>query len=335
MSTATRQTPAWVPETDVVRLVNLAETIELLRTAYALAAGGDAVAMPRAHAEWDGGLLHAVGGVLPAAGISGVKTWAWTPRGARPVVIVFSTEDGSVRGLVDAIALGQLRTAATAAIGTDYLAPSAAESVAILGTGRQALSQVLAVAAVRPICSVRVFGRDAERRTSFASRVAEEMTAEVSQHDRVEDAIDGAAIITTVTRAREPFLHGALLQPGVHINAVGAIVATSAELDSEAVRRADIIAVDSRVQAREDAGDLRAAARDGALNWDDVLELGQLGPNATTPGRTSTDQITLLRTLGLGIADVALADAVLQRFQNGALNNAEVGEDTNGVGHAT
>lgn len=326
--------PTWIDEGDVSQLLDLAGAIEVLRDTYRTAASGEAVVMPRAHAPWDGGLVHAVGGVIPGAGVAGVKAWVWTPPGAQPIVTVFSAEDGKLRGFVAAMGLGQLRTAATAAIGTDHLAAPDAASLAIIGTGRQALSQVLAVCAVRPITSVRVFGRDPGRRGDFAARVAAVAPVRVSEHDRVEDAVAGADVITTVTRAREPFLRGSDLQPGVHVNAVGSIVATSAELDTDAIRRADVVVVDSRAQARDDAGDLRAAAALGVLSWPDVLELGRLGP-PPAPGRTHAGQITVLRTVGVGIADVALADAVLRRRDQRAVTSAEVGDNRNGARDAT
>ena len=335
MSTAAVRTPTWVSEADVARLVTLNETIDILRPAYAGAAQGEALALPRAHVAWDGGLLHCVGGIVPAAGVCGIKTWAYTSRGARPFVVVFATADGAVRGLVDAVTLGRLRTAATAAIGTDHLARRDASTLALIGTGRQALSQALAVAAVRPLTAVRVFGRDPDRRGAFAATLADSLPAAISEHGRIEDAVDGADIITTVTRAQEPLLRGALLAPGVHVNAVGAIVASNAELDTAAVRRADIVAVDSRGQAREDARDLRLAVEAGVLRWVDVLELGEFEAAESARGRTSDDQVTLLRTLGLGIADIALAHAVLQRFNDQAKNDADIGEDRKGTGDGT
>ena len=301
----------WVGDADVEALLGVSDVISLLDDAFALHATGGATILPRAHAAWDGGLLHAVGAVVPGAGVSGVKTWTWTPRGARPVVVVFSTDDGSLRGVVDGAALGRLRTAATAGLGTGLLARADARSLAIIGTGRQALAQVEAVAAVRRIEDVRVVGRDPDRRAAFARDVRRTLGVAVGEHDAVAPAVRGADIVTTVTRSATPVLQGALLEPGMHVNAVGAIVASSRELDTEAVGRCATVAVEWLPQARNDAGDLRAAADEGRLRWSDVVELGGLVTGAA--GRRDDGDITLLRTLGVGLADVAVAAAVLDR----------------------
>jgi ornithine cyclodeaminase len=302
-------TVTWASDADVEALLGVADVISLLDDAFALHARGAATILPRAHAAWDGGLLHAVGAVLPGAGVSGVKTWTWTPLGARPVVVVFSTDDGSLRGVVDGASLGRLRTAATAGLGTRLLARPGARSLAIIGTGRQALAQVEAVAAVRPIEDVRVVGRDPGRRAAFARDVRRTLGVSVTEHDAADAAIRGADVVTTVTRSATPVLHGARLEPGMHVNAVGAIVPTSRELDTEAVARCATVAVEWLPQARNDAGDLRAAAGEGQLRWSDVVELGALVTGAA--GRRDEGDITLLRTLGVGLADVAVASAVL------------------------
>ena len=301
----------WIGDRDVASTFTVADVIPILRDAFAGVPRGEAQIMPRSHLRWDGGLLHVVGAALPGAQVSGVKTWTWTPNGSKPIVVVFSTVDGSLRGIVEASMLGRLRTAATAGLGTDLLARRDARVLAVIGTGRQALAQVQAVLAVRAIEQVRVVGRDADRRAAFAETVRADVGVAVSDHVSAADALQDADVVTTVTRSPTPVLAGELLRDGMHVNAVGAIVPTSAELDSEAVRRCTTVAVESRVQARADAGDLRAAADAGALNWDEVSELGDLV--ADEPARRPED-ITLMRTLGVGLADIAVAAAILDRL---------------------
>jgi alanine dehydrogenase len=309
----TAKTVTWVGEEAVKELLDVAEVIDILEGAFGLVPSGEARILPRAHAAFDGGLLHAVGAAIPGAGVSGIKTWTWTPSGARPVVVVFSTEDGSLLGVVDGIALGQMRTAATAGLGTRLLARADARTMAIIGTGRQALPQVEAVAAVRDLDEVRVFGRDPGRRAAFAQSVYHRLGLTVTEHDSVASAVRGADVVTTVTRSASPVLPGALLEPGMHVNAVGAIVPTCRELDAAAIRRCTVIAVEWRQQAQTDAGDLRDAVEEGALAWDDVVELGDLVSG--TVGRGDAEDITLLRTLGVGLSDVAVAASVLNRTQ--------------------
>jgi ornithine cyclodeaminase len=308
---ATSKTVTWVDEETVKDVLDVSQVMAILHGAYGLVDTGEATILPRAHAPFDGGVLHAVGAAIPGRGVAGVKTWTWTPNGARPVVVVFSTDDGALLGVVDAAALGRLRTAATAGLGTDLLAREDARCMAIIGTGRQALAQVEAVAAVRELDEVRVFGREPGRRAAFAQAVYHRLGVTVTEHESVAGAVHGADIVTTVTRSASPVLPGTLVEPGMHVNAVGAIVPTSRELDTEAIRRCTAVAVEWRQQARSDAGDLRVAVDDGALAWDDVCELGELIGGA--PGRTGSDDITLLRTLGVGLSDVAVASSLLQR----------------------
>lgn len=203
----------WITEAQVADAVGIEDVIDILENAYRLAAEGRAKILPRGHASFDGGMVHAVGAAIPGlgvtgvTGVTGVKSWTWTPNGAHPVVLVFSTDDGALLGCVDAMKLGKGRTAATAALGTKLLARADADVLAVIGTGRQALDQVTAVAAVRPLAGVRVFGRDAERRATFMAAVERAIGVPVSGHDTVAGAMRGAGIVTTVTRAASRSSH--------------------------------------------------------------------------------------------------------------------------------
>jgi ornithine cyclodeaminase len=316
----------WISEREAAELLSLPEAIDVLATAYRGAAASGAVSMPRAHVPYGDRILHAVGGVLsPLAiagvngnagenGIAGTKTWLYTPAGARPLLILFALEDGAVLAVIEAFALGQRRTAATSGLGTSLLANPDADVLALLGTGKQALSQAQAVAAVRPIRRVQVFGRDARRREAFCGRLADELGAgiEVDCTDQVAAALHGAGIVTTITRAAEPIVSVGMLAPGMHINAVGAIVPNRSELEPGAVGRCDMVVADSRVQAREDSAELRSAVAAGTLRFEDVVELAELVADPSR-GRTNSEQITLLKALGVGLSDIALGVEVLTR----------------------
>jgi len=218
-----------------------------------------------------------------------------------------------VIGLVEAFALGRLRTAATTGLATRLLARPDADVLALLGTGKQALEQVRAVAEVRHVREVRIFGRDRERRAALAGCVAEELGVDVTEHGHVAAALRGASIVTTMTRAADPIVMGPMLEPGTHVTAAGAIVPTRRELDAAAVARCNVVASDSRPQAERDSGELRAAVASGALRWEAVLELGDLVAGA--PGRGAPEDITLFKALGVGLADVALGVEALRRAQ--------------------
>jgi alanine dehydrogenase len=308
--------PLWIGEEDAAKLLSLGEAIDVLAAAYRLQALGKAASMRRAHLREGDAILHAVGGSMAGIGVAGTKTWLYTPGGAAPLLVLFSLADGRTLGVVEAFALGQMRTAATSGLGTRLLAREDASSLALVGTGKQAFAQALAVAAVRPIEEVRVVGRDAGRRGAIAQRLHEALEVRVAEFDDVARAVEGASIVTTITRAADPVLSGDAISAGTHINAVGAIVPSRRELDESAVARADVIVVDSLPQAHEDAGELRAAVDAGTLDWSDVRALDTVIDEPTEALRDS-GAITLFKAVGVGLSDVAIGVELLRRAHAG------------------
>jgi len=302
----------WINEAEAAALLSLEDAIEVLADAYRLQAAGAAQSMRRAHAREGESILHAVGGVISGERLSGTKTWTYTPGGAAPLLILFSLDDGRVLGVVEAFAMGQMRTAATSGLGTRVLARPESRTLALLGTGKQAFEQARAVASVRPIAQVRLFGRDADKRAALAGRLRDALGAEVSEHATVSDAVQGADVVTAITRAAQPILDGPMLAPGMHINAVGAIVPSRRELDETAVARIAAIVADSVAQARDDAGELRAAVDAGHLDWSRVRGLDAV-VDAPTYALRGSDDITLFKALGVGLSDVALGAEILRR----------------------
>ena len=167
-------------------------------------------------------------------------------------------------------------------------------------------------AAVRPIGDVRLVGRDPGRRATLAGRLREELSVEVAEFDDVAPAVEGAAIVTTITRAADPILMGDSISPGTHVNAVGSIVPSRRELDESAVAKAGVVVVDSVAQAREDAGELRAAVDAGVLAWSDVRGLDTVIDRPAATLRNPAD-ITLFKAVGVGLSDVALGVELLRR----------------------
>jgi ornithine cyclodeaminase len=304
--------PLWIGEQEAADLLSLEDAIDVLAGAYRLQAGGEAATMRRAHLREGDAILHAVGGTIAGQGIAGTKTWIYTPGGAEPLIVLFSLDDGRVIGLVEAFALGQMRTAATSGLGTRVLARADAGTLALLGTGKQAFAQAQAMTCVRPLERIRLFGRDPDRRRALAQRLRATRAFDVSEHATVAEAVAGADVVTAITRSAEPILGGDLLEPGMHVNAVGAIVPARRELDALAVGRADVVVVDSVDQARDDAGELRAAAEVGLLDWATVRGLDAVIDDTPDRARFETD-ITLFKALGVGLSDVALGGEVLRR----------------------
>jgi ornithine cyclodeaminase len=220
------------------------------------------------------------------------------------VVVVFDPHTGAPALLLDAARLTAIRTAAVSAVATRSLARPGATVLAVLGTGVQARSHIEAMPLVRPIREVHVWGRSTGRAQQLA-RTAEESGLVVTVHDNAEDAVSDADIVCTTTSAREPVLHGKWLKPGTHINAVGASTADAREVDGSAVGRARVF-VDSIDAALTEAGDLLIPMREGITHAKDWTPLGAV-LNGNAAGRTSDDDITLFKSLGLAIEDAAAA----------------------------
>jgi len=300
------QDPLWITEAEVVSMMDMGGAIEALEGGLLAEASGAAENMVKTHAVWGGGhTLHAIGATFPGAGFVGTKTWAHTAGGATPLLILFDSENGSLRAIIEAFALGQMRTGSASGVATRWLAEPGADQFAIIGTGKQALPQVAAIVAVRPIHRVRVFGRDRERRASFADRVRKEFQVEVTEASTVHEAVRSVPIITIVTRATEPVIFKDMLTRGVHINAVGAITPERAEISQDVLARCTSIAADSVPQTQKLSRELMeffgGPERPG---WQRVRPLSEIV--ASRRSRAADDDVTLFKALGMGISDLAL-----------------------------
>jgi len=226
-------------------------------------------------------------------------------------VILFEGEHGSPVALIDAIAITAIRTAAVSGLATRLLAHEDAGDLAILGSGTQARSHLAAMQAVRPLRRIRAWSPHRERLDAFVQEVGEEGTR-VEAAESAQAAVDGADIICTVTASATPVVEGAWLSAGAHINAVGSSLAANRELDTEAVRRARLF-VDRRESALNEAGDFLIPLREGAIGEDHIVaEIGEIAAGMAQ-GRGGSDEITLFKSLGLAIEDLASARWIHQQ----------------------
>jgi ornithine cyclodeaminase/alanine dehydrogenase-like protein (mu-crystallin family) len=222
------------------------------------------------------------------------------------VVLLSSAQTGEPLALLNASAVTEIRTAAVSAVATELLARADATELAIIGTGVQARSHLLAIAALRPLDRVRVAGRDPDKARGFAEDMRERTAVPVTACASAADAVAGAGIVVTATSSAEPVLQKAWLEPGVHINAVGACVPQARELDAETMAAAAVFA-DSRESVANEAGDYVLAQAEGAIGPDHVrAELGEVLTGAA-PGRAADAEITVFESLGLAIEDLVAA----------------------------
>ncbi len=304
----------WISEHDVVSVLDPGVALEALRAGFAQEGAGTATALDKTLLGYGNhATLHALGAAFPAAGYAGTKVWTHTPGGADPVLVLFDVRNGAVTAVIEAFALGQLRTSGTAALATDLLARADASVMAVVGTGRQALPQVAAVAQVRALREVRAYSPTPAHREDLARRVENELGVACHPTGSAEEAVGGADVVTLVTRATEPVLTEAMVEPGMHVNAVGAIDLRRRELESAILGRCAAVVTDSLPQVRALSSELREHYGDDDASWASVRTLGQVvseGLGGRRPG-----DVTLFKGMGSGIEDVALALAVLERLE--------------------
>lgn len=267
-------------------------------------------------------LMPAYDGATPALGVKVINVFPGNHGteydSHQGVVLLFDSQHGQLLAIVDATAVTKIRTAAVSAVATRLLAPSDAADLAILGSGTQAYAHLEAMLAVRPIRRVRVWSRTPENAEHFAEKAARQFDHPIEAVPTAEAAVRGADLICTTTAATTPILEGQWLSPGTHINAVGSSVSFARELDTAAVAQSRLF-VDRRESTLTESGDFLFAKQEGAIGDDHILgELGELLLGRVR-GRVAADEITLFKSLGLAVEDVAAAHFIYhQALANGS-----------------
>ncbi|HZT50954.1 MAG TPA: hypothetical protein VFA22_03430 [Stellaceae bacterium] len=306
--------PLWITEADVTALMALPDAVDALERTLAMEAKGEAASMPKTHlmvAANDA--MHAIGGAVRGAGICGTKTWVNLGGRSQTVLVLFSLEDGALRAVIEATALGQMRTAAMTGVGTRRLAPAEADELAVIGSGKQALPQAAACAAVRGVKHLRVFSRRPEAREAFAAAARKELGLRVTAAPTLADAVRDAPIVTLITNATEPFFGAALAARGSHINAMGAIVPARCEFMQDIFPRCAVIAVDTVAGVRELSSEFRRRFGEDEAAWQTVQPISTIVAEGRT--RPTGADLTLFKAIGMGLSDLALGIEILARAE--------------------
>ena len=303
--------PLFLREADVKALLTMDLALAALDAAFREWAAGRAVNQPRRRVA-GGAVLATMSAALPSRGLMGFKAYTVSKAGARFWVCLFDAIDGRPRAVMEADWLGRLRTGAASGLATRFLARRDASVLTIIGAGSQALTQVLAVAAVRALREIRVFSRDPAHRDAFVEELKAALSGAVGIRaaGSLREAVDGAEILTTMTSAARPIFPGEWLQAGQHLNVCGSNLPDRREVDSRTVARADLVVADDVEAARLEAGDLLLAEREGQLSWARVHSLREVVAGSTG-GRQPSD-VSLFKSVGLAIEDVAAGAAVLE-----------------------
>jgi alanine dehydrogenase len=306
------QMALWVSEREVGELLTMRDAIAAVEEVTRRAATGEAIVQPRHRLELpQKGFLHYMAGADVSEGLVGMKIYTSVGGALRFLVLLYRSQTGELLAMIEADEMGVLRTGAASGVATKYLARAEAKTVGIVGTGHQARGQLMAVAEVRRLERVRVYGRDAARREKFARGISELLKVEVEAVGSAEEAVRGADIVVTATTASKPVVTGEMLAAGMHVNAIGANFPQKRELDDAAIGRCDKIFVDSVEQARIEAGDLVQPFGADDAKWKRVGELGDVIAGKAR-GREGAREITLFKSSGIAIWDVACAARVFR-----------------------
>jgi ornithine cyclodeaminase len=231
-------------------------------------------------------------------------------------VIVLDVRTGRPTAVLEGASLTAIRTGAASGAATDVLARDDAKHVAIFGSGPQARTQLEAVCTVRAIKSVRIFSLDPKAASEMAAELAgrDPIPADVTVAASPGEAIADADVVCTATTSETPVFNGAEIKPGTHINAVGSYTPSMQEVDAMTIQRAMVV-VDSREAVLAEAGDLLVPIGRGEIASDIIhAELGQI-INGDRPGRSSPEQITYFKSVGLAVQDAVAAGRALARAQ--------------------
>jgi ornithine cyclodeaminase/alanine dehydrogenase-like protein (mu-crystallin family) len=306
---------------EVRELLPMAECIDLMQRTMIAVSEGRVVLPLRSILTMPGdrGMMGQMPGYLADPECFGVKLVSLIPRNKPPqysshlgLVLLFEAEHGQPVALVDAAEITAIRTAAASGLATRLLARSDAGDLALLGAGEQARSHLEAILSVRALRRVRVWARNRDKAVAFAAEQGAKHGIAIETSPTVREAVTGADLICTTTKARDPILEGDWLAPGAHLNVVGSSIAGAAEIDTPAVVKARFF-VDRRESTVNEGGEYLRALNAGAITPAHILgEIGEVA-NGSKIGRTSPRDVTLYKSLGIAPQDLASAHHVLQK----------------------
>ena len=300
-------------EDDIRNLLDMPAAVAAVEESFRRQASGDATLLPRRRLELpERTFLNDMAAADRKGPWMGAKLYSVARGAAHFAVVLFRGDTGEVAALIEGDYLGQLRTGAATGVATRYLSREDSRVLGMIGTGLQARTQLAAVKEVRKLELVRAYSRTAERAAAFCQSMSEQLGVRVVPAATAEEAVRGADIVITATNSLKPVVQGSWFSPGTHVNAMGANMAKRCELDAEAVNRAALVAVDSIEQSKVESGDLIQAWGEDASKWERVCELAQI-IGGKLPGRKNATDVTLFKSNGIAIWDLAVAAEAFER----------------------
>jgi ornithine cyclodeaminase/alanine dehydrogenase-like protein (mu-crystallin family) len=303
-----------ITEDQVLAALPISAAIEAVERAFRQLADGAAINHPRRRVILPtGSVLHYMAAATPD--YFGLKAYSTNPRsGAHFTVLLYRASDGIPVAEIEANHLGQIRTGAASGVATRYLARENSSVLGVIGSGFQAETQVAAVAAVCSIRLVRVWSRSPERRQEFARKIAKQTQFEVQVTDSARDAVAEADVIVTAASAKDPVLEAGWIPAGAHINAVGSNRIDRRELPGDLIYlKANLVTVDSVEQSHVESGDLMMPLMENPELHYNAVELCDVIAGRK-PGRAHDKEITIFKSNGLAVEDVAVAGYIAEHY---------------------
>jgi ornithine cyclodeaminase/alanine dehydrogenase-like protein (mu-crystallin family) len=298
-------------EGDVGKLLDYKGIFNVLERAFLEWSQGSAVNTPRTRTVTAGAVLS-----IQAGGFHnymGFKSYASGKFNPNFISLLFDSSNGELLLMVESDLMGRMRTAALSVLGAKYLAKGVG-SVAVIGLGRQGLAQVEAFHEIAG-SSIKVYSRSKER-IFEAQKWLEEKGIRVKVASSYAEACEGVEVVVTITSSQSPFLKSSMLPHGVHINAFGSNVPSRAEVFPDVIKASEIIAVEDEAQARVEAGDFLLAEKMNMMDWSKVVTFSSIVSGKV---RRAGDQITMFKSVGVGLEDVAVLSLLYEKVKKGGV----------------
>jgi ornithine cyclodeaminase len=311
----------YLKEEEVGSVLDMPMALDAVEGVMAAHGRGETIDFPRQRVRLPESITHLLQGAVPSTGFTGFKVYTSAGGRTRFWVHLFDAVNGDPVAVLEADRLGMMRTGAAGGVAARWLARRDARVAGVFGAGWQAQGQILALCLARPIERVKVFARNSGKLAAFCAQMSAATGREIVQAASAEEAVRGSDVLVTITTSPKPLFDAQWLEPGTHVTAAGSNSLARQEIPEQAVRRSDVICVDSREVAQREAGDLMPLLEKGRTQPGRWVELGEVVAGIR-PGRTGEAQITLFESQGMAIQDIALAARVLARAQERGLGTA-------------
>ncbi|MED5578724.1 MAG: ornithine cyclodeaminase family protein [Nitrospinota bacterium] len=306
----------YLNENEIESLVTMPDVMRVVDECFKLQGKGKATNQPRRRIYVPEGMMHVMFASLirENEGYLGLKTYTAFPGiGVRFIFLLWDASSSELLALMEANLLGQLRTGAASGVAAKYMSNELIEEACLIGTGRQAGTQLEAICLAREIKRVKIYSRNKDKRDAFISRMQKKVNPELIAVDDPSKAVRGSKIICTMTNASDPVFEGKHIEPGSTIIAAGSNRISNREIDDETFRKASRgrIVTDNIEGATFESGDLVGAVNSKIINWGQVVEIGLLA-SGTMSGRSSEEEINLFLSQGVASEDVALGSELFK-----------------------